>query len=170
MTYLGHVISAKGIHPDPSKTSAVAEYPTPKDAKQLKQFLGFAYYYQHSVKQYATIAEPLHKVLRGKPNHFTWDERCSEAFETLKTQLINPPILALPNFNKPIILYTDASDVALGGVLGQIQDGTKCVVAYWSHQLKPLRGSTQILNKRPWQSFQRIRTFIHTCMDIPLPL
>ena len=129
MTYLGHVIFANGIHPDLSKPAA-AEYPAPKDAKQLKQFLGFANYYHRFVKQHSSIVEPLHKVLRGKPKHFSWDERCSEAFETLKTYLVKSPILALPNFNKPFILYTDILDVAVGGVWGQIQDGTERVVAY----------------------------------------
>ena len=92
-TYLEHIISGNGIRPDSSKTAAVAEYPTPKDTKQLKQFLGLANYYRHFVKQYATIAEPLHKFLRGKQKHFSWDERCSEAFKTLKTHLVKPPSL-----------------------------------------------------------------------------
>ena len=58
------------------RRATVAEYPTPKDAKQLKQFLGLANYY-------ATIAEPLHKVLRGKPKHFSWNKRLVEKHSKL---------------------------------------------------------------------------------------
>ena len=159
VTYLGHVISANVIHPDSSKTAAVAEYPTPKDAKQLKQFLGLPNYYCHFVKQYATIAEPLHKVLREKLKRFSWDERCSEAFKTLKTHLVKPPILALPNFNEPFILYTDASDVAVGGVLDQIQDGTERVVTYWSCQLKPAERIYSIIKREALAAISVIKDF-----------
>ena len=104
VVYLGHVISAEGIYPDPSKTAAVADYPAPKDAKQLKKFLGLANYYHRFVRHYATIAEPLHSILRGKPKHFHWDEQCDKAFNTLRNHLVTPPILTLPNFSIPFVL------------------------------------------------------------------
>ena len=63
VTYLGHVISADGVGPDSSKIAMVADYPTPKDAKQLRQFLGLTNYYRRFVKHYTTIAEPLHEAL-----------------------------------------------------------------------------------------------------------
>ena len=88
VTYLGHVISAHGILPDASKIEAVADYPAPKTAKQLKQFLGLTNYYRRFINHYAAIAEPLHKTLRGRPKHFVWDERCTQAFNTLKQCLV----------------------------------------------------------------------------------
>ena len=91
VTYLGHVISADGVGPDSSKIAVVADYPTPKDAKQLRQFLGLTNYYRCFVKHYTTIAKPLHEALRGKQKHFTWDQHCNEAFETLKKHLVSPP-------------------------------------------------------------------------------
>ena len=70
VTYLVHIISAQGVSPDPSKLQAVADYPPPTDAKQLKKFLGLSNYYRRFIQHYAAIAEPLHKILRGKPLSF----------------------------------------------------------------------------------------------------
>ena len=96
------------------------------------------------IKQYAIIAEPLHKFLRGRQKYFSWDEVYWSIQNSDDTSL-QTPLLALSNFNNPFILYTDApfvlyrdaSDMAVGFVLGKIQDGKECVVAYWSRQVKP---------------------------------
>ena len=130
VTYLGHIVLAQGVSPDPSKLQAVADYPPPTDAKQLKKFLGLSNYYRRFIQHYAAIAEPLHKILHGKPLSFQWNTDCQQAFATLKAHLVSPPILALPNFSEQFILYTDASNMAVGGVLGQLQDGTERVVGY----------------------------------------
>ena len=159
VVYLGHVISAEGIYPDPSKTAAVADYPAPKDAKQLKKFLGLANYYRRFVRHYATIAEPLHSILRGKPKHFHWDEQCDKAFNTLRNHLVTPPILTLPNFSIPFVLYTDASDVAVGGVLSQQQDGVERVIAYWSRQLKPAERKYSTIEREALAAVAAIKDF-----------
>ena len=159
VTYFGHVISADSVGPDSSKIAVVADYPTPKDAKQLRQFLGLTNYYRRLVKHYATIAESLHEALRGKQKHFTWDQCCNEAFETLKKHLVSPPILALPNFSEPFILYTDASDVAVGGVLGQVQDGAERVIAYWSRQLKPAERKYSTIEREILAAVSAIKDF-----------
>ena len=159
VTYLGHVISAHGILPDASKIEAVADYPAPKTAKQLKQFLGLTNYYRRFINHYAAIAEPLHKTLRGRPKHFVWDEHCTQAFNTLKQCLVTPPILALPNFEEPFILYTDASDVAIGGALGQIQNGVEHVIAYWSRQLKPAERKYSTVEREALAAVSAIKDF-----------
>lgn len=63
--YLGHVVSAAGVSPDPAKVEAVSSYPVHTDVKQLRQFLGLANYYHRFVPAYSTIAKPLHKLLRN---------------------------------------------------------------------------------------------------------
>ena len=133
--YLGHIVSKDGITPDNDKISAVIGYPVPSNAKQLKQFLGLSNYYRRFIRNYALIAEPLHKILRKSKQPFQWNEACQHAFETLKQKLTTPPILTYPNFKEPFLVYTDASEVAVGGVLGQIQDGKEVVISYWSRQL-----------------------------------
>ena len=122
MHYLGHVVSAAGVFPDSAKVEVVSSYPIPTDVKQLRQFLGLANYYHRSVPAYSTIAEPLHKLLR-KGSTYNWNATCQEAFVELKHRLITPPILTFCDFKLPFLLYTDASDFALGVVLSQVQNG-----------------------------------------------
>ena len=138
--YLGHVVSAAGVSPDPAKVEVVSSYPVPTNVKELRQFLGLANYYRRFVPDFSKIAEPLHKLLR-KGNTYSWYSACQEAFTALKHRLTTPPILAYPDFKLPFLLYTDASDFALGAVLSQVQDGKERVICYWSRQLtKPERG------------------------------
>lgn len=134
----------------------MADYPSPKDAKQLKQFLSLSNYYRRFVKEYAALAEPL---LRGKPSSFTWDTNCQQAFEALKTRLVSPPILALPNFSEPFILYTDASSIAIGGILGQLQNGGERVVAYWSRQLKSAERNYSTIERESLAAVSAIKEF-----------
>jgi len=136
VTYLGHVISNQGIAPDKAKLESVANYPTPCTTKEVKQFIGLSNYYRRFIPSYAAIAEPLHRLLRKNTKTFKWTPECDSAFNTLKTRLITPPVLAFPRFEIPFIVATDASDYAIGGVLSQVQNGQEKVIAYWSRQLQ----------------------------------
>ena len=133
--YLGHVVSKAGIRPDNDKIKAVSNYPVPKNVKEVKQFLGLSNYYRRFVKDYAQIAEPLHKIQRKSKQPFHWDNTCQLAFDNLKQKLITPPILAYPDFSLPFIVYSDASNTAIGGLLGQLQNDKEVVISYWSRQL-----------------------------------
>ena len=133
--YLGHIVSAAGVRPDPTKIEAVLTYPVPSNVKELRQFLGLTNYYRRFVVDYSKIAGPLHKLLT-KERGFQWDSTCQHAFEHLRSKLVNPPILAFPDFRKQFVLYTDASDSAIRGVLSQDQEGEERVIAYWSRQLQ----------------------------------
>ena len=129
VTYLGHVVSAQGVSPDPEKTSKIKSWPVPQSAQEVQRFLGLANYYRRFIKDFATMAKPLHRLTeKGVP--FTWTLECEQAFNFLKTQLTSAPILALPNWSRPFILDTDASDMGIGAVLSQLQqDGSEYVVA-----------------------------------------
>lgn len=133
--YLGHIISREGIQADPEKIQAMISYPVPKDVKELRQFLGLTNYYRRFIKHYSNIAEPLHKLTRKSAGGYKWSADCQAAFETLKSRLTNPPILAYPDFNHQFTVATDASGTALGAVLCQVADSKERVIAYWSRQL-----------------------------------
>eukprot|EP00731_Ephydatia_muelleri_P010157 Em0005g743a len=135
--YLGHVVSAEGICPDPAKTEVVVSYPVPTSAKEIKQFMGLCNYYRRFVKDYSKIAAPLFKLLsKENAKFFAWNSASQNAFEELKSRLVSPPILAYPDFKQPFLLHTDASDAAIGAVLSQVQGGTERVIAYWSRKLQ----------------------------------
>ena len=137
--YLGHVISRKGIAPDPSKTQKVKDFPIPTDVTKLKQFLGLASYYRRFIPGFAKLAHPLHSLTK-KGVDFHWSVDCQRAFEKLKELLTQAPVLAYPCFgeDKEFILETDASGEGLGAVLAQKQaDGFVHPVAYASRSLNP---------------------------------
>ena len=116
--YLGHIISKDGIKADPSKIAVVRDYPVPTTVKEVREFIGFTSYYRKFIKNFASIAAPLHK-LTTKYARFVWSQQCQEAFDLLRESLISAPILCYPDFSLPFILYTDASDVGIGAVLAQ---------------------------------------------------
>ena len=132
--YLGHVVSEQGVKTDPEKISAVQNWPIPENKTQLRSFLGLCTYYRKFVKNFSAFAKPLHRLTEEKQN-FVWTQDCQQAFEYLKEQLAETPVLAYPSPDTEFILDTDASNFALGAVLSQIQDGTEKVIAYFSKTL-----------------------------------
>ncbi|XP_019157244.1 PREDICTED: uncharacterized protein LOC109153827 [Ipomoea nil] len=124
--YLGHIISEKGLHTDPSKLQAVAEWPKPVSIKGLRGFMGLTDYYRRFIKGYGVINRPLIGML--KKNSFQWGEEVEHAFEQLKQALCLAPVLALPDFQKPFIIDADACHKGMMAVL--IQEGRP--IAYYS--------------------------------------
>ena len=135
VSYLGHIISRDGVSTDPTKISQVEKWPIPQSAREVQQFLGLAGYYRRFVRDFATIARPLHR-LTEKTAKFEWTSACDEAFQTLRQKLCTAPVLAFPNFDSRFILDTDASNSGIGAVLSQEDaDGNEHVVAYASRSL-----------------------------------
>lgn len=133
--FLGHIVSADGVRTDPKKTEKVANWPIPKTRKEVQQFLGLASYYRRFVKDFATIAKPLHR-LTEKNFPFEWTTLCQTSFDELKRKLVTAPILVFPDFSRPFILDTDASDFGMGAVLSQEhEDRSEHVIAYASKTL-----------------------------------
>ena len=81
--YLGHVVSADGVRPDPQKLTAVRNYEQPTDLKPLRAFLGLASYYRKFIPHFSRVASPLHTLTR-KDVPFDWSTECQQAFQTLK--------------------------------------------------------------------------------------
>lgn len=102
---------------DPSKLDSINQWLAPSDVKQLRSFLGLACYYRKFIHHFAVIARPLYDLLK-KGAVFLWTPLHSEAFETLKSALMNSP-LSLPDFSKSFQLQTDASDSGVGVVIMQ---------------------------------------------------
>jgi hypothetical protein len=135
ISFLGHLVSEEGIKPDPAKVDKVENFSVPINTTELRGFIGLASYYRRFVQDFATIVEPMNRLLR-KDIPFIWNEACEKAFEFLKEKLITTPILIYPDFSKPFILHTDASYQGLGAVLAQEDDkGHEHVIAYASRSL-----------------------------------
>lgn len=90
MPYLGHVISAQGVKPDPAKTEKVKSFPVPHDVTGVRQFIGLASYYRRFVPSFASIASPL-RALTKKNAKFSLTAECQAAFDKLKELLVSAP-------------------------------------------------------------------------------
>merc|ERR1711893_323270 len=112
----------------------VQNWTTPRTVRQVRQFLGLCNYYHQYVEFYSEIVEPMIR-LTDKGAKFVWTPQCQTAFETLKVKLTTAPILGFANTEDPFILDTDASDVAMGAMLSQVQEGQEKVIAYGSKAL-----------------------------------
>lgn len=135
ITFLGHVVNAKGITADPSKVEAILSFPTPNNLKEVQRFLGLAGWYHRFVQNFSKIAEPLN-ALKKKGQVFKWTAQCQQSFDQLRSCLTSPPILGHPDLKIPFIVYTDASDTGLGAILTQRKDpGSEEVIAYASRTL-----------------------------------
>jgi hypothetical protein len=134
VSYLGHIVSEKGVRTDPDKVSAVKQWPEPTCVNELRSFLGLCSYYRKFVKNFATIAAPLHNLMK-KEQTFTWSTGCQQAFNELKRSLCTAPVLPYPDPTRPYILDCDASAYGIGGVLSQKHNDIEFVVAYFSNSL-----------------------------------
>ncbi|GJR35914.1 reverse transcriptase domain-containing protein [Tanacetum coccineum] len=129
--FLGHVVNQNGIHVDPSKIEAVKNWKTPTTPSEIRSFLGLAGYYRRFIANFSKIAKPL-TSLTQKNQKYVWGVEQEEAFQTLKNNLCDAPILTLPDGVEDFVVYCDASNQGLGCVL--MQRGK--VIAYASRQLK----------------------------------
>ncbi|GJZ10093.1 reverse transcriptase domain-containing protein [Tanacetum coccineum] len=115
---LGHKISKSGIEVDRAKINVIAKLPNPTTVKGIRSFLGHAGFYRRFIQNFSKIARPMTHLLE-KETPFYFSKECIEAFNTLKENLTEAPILIAPDWNEPFELMCDASDFALGAVLGQ---------------------------------------------------
>lgn len=119
--FLGHIISARGIEPDPAKMDTVRNFPAPRCRKQLKSFIGFCNFFRRFLPG-SCLSSPALMCLLKKDAIWKWEEPQQEAFDLIKQQLCNAPILHHPDLNEKFYLGTDSSDYALGAELYQLID------------------------------------------------
>nr|GEW04841.1 reverse transcriptase domain-containing protein [Tanacetum cinerariifolium] len=118
---LGHKISKKGIEVDKAKIKVNSKLPHPTTVKGIRSFLEHAGFYRRFIKDFSKISRPMTHLLE-KNSPFIFSNECIQAFRTLKEKLTEAPILIAPNWDQPFELMCDASDYAVGAVLGQRVD------------------------------------------------
>jgi hypothetical protein len=156
---LGHVVSAKGIKPLPTKVEAIINLAAPTSQKAVRSFLGMTGYYRDHIPNYATLALPLTELTK-KGHPFIWGDEQKKSFEILKQALVKAPILAHPDPSRPYVLYTDASDLAIGAILVQQDEtGTERVIAYLSHKLSGPQLHWPTIEKEAYAVIYALRKF-----------
>ena len=134
MSYLGHVVSSNGVQPNPDKVIAILDYSAPTTLKQLEHFIGMVAWYHKFIPNFADIAEPLYQ-LRRKDVPWSWTPTCQSAFDTLRFALTSDPILGFPAPDGQFSIHTEASNVGLGAILLQTQEGGQRTIAFGSRAL-----------------------------------
>ena len=134
--FLGHIVSKDQIRADPVKVQAMVNFGEPRNARELKSFLGATGFFRKFIKDYAALALPLSRLLKhGLRFHFGDDERAS--FQLLKQAMVSAPVLVMPDMAKQFVVTADASAFALGAVLTQDHGSGQQPIAFYSRKLKP---------------------------------
>ena len=131
---LGNRVSSKGIEVDRAKIATIEKLPPPKNVKGIRSFLGHAGFYRRFIKDFSKLSKPLCNLLE-KNSTFDFDDVCLQAFNAIKEKLILAPIMTVPDWSQPFEVMCDASDFAIGAVLGQKQDKLFRAIYYVSRTL-----------------------------------
>ena len=119
--FCGPYNQRKGICTDPEKLKQIQEWPRPQTQNDVRSLLWYATYYRKFIKGFAHLSYPLNKLLQ-KDHPFQWNATCEQAFYLLKKSFCEIVTLKFPNFSRPFIVNTDASDVGIGAVLPQLNE------------------------------------------------
>ena len=138
--YLGRMVDRHGVRPDPEAVEAVLTWKAPRTDTQLLSFLGFANYYREFIKGYADKVYPMQKLMRNKGKKFEWNDEAQVAFENIKRELCEALVLGMPTEKGMYVLDTDASVVAISGILHQEQEWNGGTV------LRPIAYGSKVLS------------------------
>ena len=153
LKFLGHVVSKEGIKPDPARATAIQGIKRPTSTTAVRSFLGMTGQFRKFIRGYADLARPLNAVGAdaSKPcwrAGTAWGHEQQAAFDALKEAIAKDVILAHPDFNKPFLLVTDASDRGVGAMLAQLDDAQKeRPIAFASAELKPAQRNYSATHK-----------------------
>jgi hypothetical protein len=165
--FLGHTVSEEGIAVDPAKVEKVVTWPIPKNVTELQSFMGFINYHRNHLQGLADVAQPLYALAQGKRD-FEWLPSHTDIFKQLKDALVTAPVLAYPRIEGRFVLDTDASDVAIGAVLSQEQDGELKVISYASNSLSMAQRNYCTTRKELLAVVLFTRHFRHYLLGRPL--
>ena len=159
--FLGVVIGLEGIRMEKEKVKGVLEWPTPKCVKDVQKFLGLANYYRRFIEGFATVARPLHDLVK-KDKKWDWTERQERAFQELKEQFTKEPVLAALDINKKMRVEVDVSNYATGGVLSmECEDRLWRPVVFLSKSLNETERNYEIHNKEMLAIVRGLKAWRH---------
>nr|GEW71494.1 DNA-directed DNA polymerase [Tanacetum cinerariifolium] len=159
---LGHKISKEWIKVDKAKFDVITNIPHPTTVKGIRSFLGHAGFYRRFIKDFTKIAKPMTRLLE-KYTLFIFSKECVEAFQTLKRKLNEAPILITPDWDMPFELMCDASDFAIGAVLGQLQEKHFWPIHYASKTMTETESNNTTTKKEMLAvvyAFEKFRSYL----------
>ena len=137
LKFLGYIVGSNSLRTDPEKISAMLNFPRPTTTTEIKRFIGLCSWYRRFIRNFSTLVSPINDLLKGKKKGqgIQWSPAAEDSFLKIKQLLVSAPILSQPDFSKPFIIETDASNTGLGGVLLQKINDEDRVISYASRSL-----------------------------------
>ena len=172
--YLGYLLNEKGTKPLPDRVTAVLNYEKPSNVSQLRRFLGMLNFYRQSLKHAAEIQAPLHKYLIGSTKKdlrpIEWTPEAETAFDQCKQQLANATLLHYPLMNAKLCLQCDASNLAMGAVLEQWNNGTWEALGFFSKKFNDAQRNYSTYDRELLAIYNGIKFFRHMVEGRPLKI
>ena len=134
IVYLGYVLCAEGVKPDPEKLRAIREMREPQNITEVRSLCGFVNFYSSFIPNCSEVLRPLYQLTKKGVN-FRWDSACSQAFKRLKAMITEESVLTHFDPRKPIKLSCDASSYGVGAVLSHIENGVERPICFASRTL-----------------------------------
>ena len=161
LDFLGYHVTSEGITPLPEKVEAVRATKAPTTIKELQRFLGMVGYYRRSIRSAALHMDHLFGALAKKPKKLNWTKGCDESFKAIKEALVKAAMLRHPRPNAKLALTTDASKIAIGGVLEQRGPTGWEPLAFFSARLEEKQREWPPFDRELLAAFRAIRHFRH---------
>lgn len=155
LPYLGHILTGKGLKPNPEKVKTIQEAKTPTNINELKAFLGLINYYNKFLPNLSSTLCCLYNLLK-KDVKFIWTASCENVFQL---QLLKSEVLTYYDSTKLIVICTDASSYGLGGVISHIIDGTEKPIWFTSFSLNSAQKAYPILHLEALAIVSTIKKF-----------
>ena len=155
VSFLGFILSARGVAADPAKVSAITTWPPLRDVHDVRSFIGLATFYRRFVPNFSGVAAPITDLIRLEK--FEWTKAAERAFEELKRLMTEAPVLRLPDFERVFEVACDASGVGIGGVLSQ--EGHP--VEYFSEKLDDTKRRYDNYDREFYALVQSLRHWRH---------
>ena len=148
-SYLGYSIGCGMLKPEELKVKAIQDFPRPVTKSEVRSMLGLFVYYQKFIANYADITAPLTDLTKkNAPTTVSWTTKCEQSFKAVKEMLSSSPVLSIPDFSKPFLVQTDASDIGLGVILSQVgTGGEEHPICYLSRKLLPRERNYSVIEK-----------------------
>eukprot|EP00253_Pinus_taeda_P025189 PITA_25189 len=159
-TVLGHTVSRQGLQADPSKVAIIKMVPPPQKVRDVRSFLGLTRYYRRFIKDFRKLSLPLFGLL-AKDVEFKWSDDYQKALNELKDKLVSAPILRGPNWALPFHIHIDASNKAIGAILGEVEEKLPYAIYFVSKNLSKAEMNYTVTEKESLPVVHSLNKFQH---------
>lgn len=158
ITYLGFQLDKNGYSPSEENVKKVSKFPIPKTVKEVQSYLGMLNYFRHLIFNFAELAQPIVNLTR-KNSEFIWDQNCQNAFNKFQDIMLLKPTLKNIKQNEKLYLITDASKIAVCGILMQKHEDKFYPIEFFSKQLNPAETRYPSIRRELYAIFLAVKHF-----------